>query len=91
MEVYAASVAKTASGLAAAHEILERVAKTHGVLCLLVNAVGECEEGLCTGGSAAWAPGGELLGVLDAATEALLIVDTDTMQTKTCKLQQKTV
>ncbi|REE05661.1 carbon-nitrogen hydrolase family protein [Marinoscillum furvescens] len=91
MEIYATSVAKTATGLARAHEHLQLVAKKHSVMSLLVNAVGECEEGICAGGSAVWAAGGQPIGLLSRDEEGLLIVDTDMQRTKTHQLQQKTV
>lgn len=58
--IYIASVAKTKQGITSAHETLSQIAKDYSMTVLMCNAVGECEEGLCTGGSAVWDKEGKL-------------------------------
>jgi predicted amidohydrolase len=73
--IYIASVAKTASGVEKAQNTLAATAGKYSMMVLLVNSVGMCEDGLCTGTSCAWNNKGQLLGQLDAINEGLLLVD----------------
>ncbi|RYZ53062.1 MAG: carbon-nitrogen hydrolase family protein, partial [Chitinophagaceae bacterium] len=77
-QFYLASVAKTAAGAAKAAERLAQLAKDRAMTTLLVNCVGNCEDGLCAGQSAAWNPNGERLAQLDEKSEGLLLLDTAT-------------
>lgn len=74
VSVYAASVAKTAAGMEHARSYLSGFAARHGVITLLVNAVGPGDDFVSAGGSAAWDATGTLLGEL-AGEEGLLFVE----------------
>ncbi|MBL8861857.1 MAG: carbon-nitrogen hydrolase family protein [Planctomycetes bacterium] len=74
-QIYLASAAKTAPGVAQAHLRLAEVARAFHAPVLFVNAVGPSADGLCAGGSAAWDAEGRLLGRLDDAHEGLLTFD----------------
>lgn len=80
---YLASVAKTATGVDKAAERLAQLAKTHAITTLLVNCVGNCEDGLCAGQSAVWNTRGERLAQLDESSEGLLLLDTTTGKAET--------
>lgn len=75
---YLASVAKTAKGVEKAAERLSQLAKDHSITTLLVNSVGDCEDGLCAGQSAVWNTDGKRLVQLDEKDEGLLLLDTAT-------------
>lgn len=79
--IYAASVAKHARGVAAAHQRLAAIAANYGMTVFMVNSVGMADGDLCAGGSAVWDDKGTLLAQLDDAHEGILIFDTDTRQT----------
>lgn len=79
--IYAASVAKHARGVAAAHQRLAAIAANYGMTVFMVNSVGMADGDLCAGGSAVWDDTGTLLAQLDDAHEGILIFDTDTRQT----------
>ena len=72
--VYAASVAKPSSAIARAHTHYRDLAARHAIPVVVANAVGPYEDLVGAGRSAAWAPGGELLGEL-GGDEGVLIVD----------------
>jgi len=76
-KVYVASVAKTAVGMEKSVEILSKLAKEHSMTVLIANCVGQCEDFVGSGKSAAWSPEG-LLKQLDDETEGVLVVDTKT-------------
>jgi predicted amidohydrolase len=77
-QVYLASVAKTAEGMAKAAERLAGLAKDHAITTLLVNCVEPCDGVTCAGQSAVWNNRGELLAQLDENSEGLLLLDTGT-------------
>ena len=77
-QVYIASVAKTVKGVEKAWTGLSEIAGKHGMIVLLSNNVGMCEDGLCGGRSAAWNNKGALLGQLNDTDEGILILDTIT-------------
>jgi predicted amidohydrolase len=77
-QVYVASVAKTAAGVAEASRTLAGIAERHRMTVLMANCVGPCDDGVCAGRSAAWAPEGGLLAQLPADEEGLLVLDTQT-------------
>jgi len=75
MEVYVASVAKTANGIAAARERLRLKARAFGLPVLVVNSVGSCEGKPAGGGSLFIGADGESIESLDGSEQALLICD----------------
>lgn len=75
MDVYVASVAKTADGIAAARERLGSKAREYGVPVLVVNSVGSCEGRPAGGGSMVIGADGEITGTLDGSEQAILIYD----------------
>lgn len=83
VQVYIASVAKTAKGVEKAMEQLCEIATNYGMTVLMSNCLGLCEDGICAGGSAAWNSKGTLLGQLNNMDEGLLLHDTitETIQT----------
>ena len=72
-EVLIASVAKTASGMAAAGERLRLLAERHDTWILAVNCVGSNDGVVCGGGTGTWRPGGRL-GALDDCTPGVFRV-----------------
>jgi predicted amidohydrolase len=79
-DVYLASVAKSERGVAKAYEHYPAIAAEHGMIVLMANNVGPCDNFVGAGASAVWDKSGERLGQLDAASEGLLIFDTATRQ-----------
>lgn len=75
MQVYVASVAKTAAGIAAARERLTSAAMRYAVPVLAVNSVGKCEGKPADGGSMVIDAGGALVQALDGSEQAMLIHD----------------
>jgi predicted amidohydrolase len=74
--VYAASVAKSAAGIARARVHYPEIARRHGMFVVMSNSVGPVDDYLGAGGSAAWGPDGKLLAELDGNNEGLLIAET---------------
>lgn len=77
-EIYLASVAKFARGIAAAHGRLAQIAQTYGMVSLMVNCVGLADGEWCAGQSAVWNRDGQRLAQLDGQNEGMLIYDTKT-------------
>lgn len=73
--VYLASVAKSAAGVAKARLHYPAIAKRHGLTVLMANCIGPCDNFLSVGQSAVWNSRGELVGQLDAEHEGVLVVD----------------
>lgn len=74
--IYLASVAKTAAGVEKATETLTGIACTYSMTVLMANAVGECGDGLCAGGSMVINDLGEVLARLEEEEEGMLVYDT---------------
>ena len=79
--VYAASVAKSAKGIAKADVHYPAIARRHSLQVLMANCVGPCDDFEAVGGSAIWNARGELLARLPAAGEGALLLDTATNET----------
>jgi len=77
-DIYLVSVAKTAAGMEKAIEVLEGIACTYSMTVLLANSIGECEDGMCAGGSVVINDQGEVLAELFQEEEGLLVYDTVT-------------
>jgi predicted amidohydrolase len=78
--LYIASVAKTVKGVEKAWAGLSEIAASYGMMVIMSNSVGLCEDGICGGKSAAWDEGGTLLGQLDDTGEGILVLDTVTRE-----------
>jgi predicted amidohydrolase len=76
--VYLASVAKTAAGVAKAHQRLAEIARTYSMTVLMSNCLGPNDDFIGAGQSAIWNAKGELLAQLDSTEEGLLVLDTET-------------
>lgn len=77
-DIYIASVAKSAKGVAKAYKHYPAVAKKYSMLVLMSNCIGPSDDFESVGGSAGWNKQGELLGQLDKEREGILVIDTDT-------------
>lgn len=75
MQLYLASVAKTAAGIQAAETRLSMQAKRFNVPILVANSVGTCEGKVAGGRSMIIAASGRVLGALDDTEESVLIYD----------------
>jgi predicted amidohydrolase len=84
--IYLASVVKTPKQLEGATARLAAIARQYSMTVLMANCVGECDGAQCGGSSSVWNNQGVLLGQLDAASEGILMLDTDTQE-----LTQETV
>jgi predicted amidohydrolase len=80
--VYAASVAKSAAGVAKADAHYPSIARRHSLRVLMVNCVGACDDFEAVGWSSVWSSGGELVARLSATDEAALLLDTATDETR---------
>jgi predicted amidohydrolase len=74
--VYLASAAKPASGLATAMAQYPAIARKHRTFVIISNSVGKCDDFISVGQSAAWNEGGELLAQMDAESEGVVALDT---------------
>jgi predicted amidohydrolase len=72
-EIYLASVAKSASGVASAHQRLATIARDNNIPVMMVNNVGPADDFVGAGCSASWNSKGELVAQL-AQEEDLLFV-----------------
>jgi predicted amidohydrolase len=76
-QLYLASVAKTAGGVAKAEKRLSTLAKEYGMVVLVANCVGPCNGEVGGGKSAIWNNRGELIGQLNDTEEGVLLFDTE--------------
>ena len=76
-DIYFASVAKTATGVAKASESLSGIARKYSAIVFMSNSVGPCDDFESAGASSIWYKKGELAGQLNNTDEGLLIFDTD--------------
>jgi predicted amidohydrolase len=74
--VYLASVAKPVGGMTNAQLHYPVIAKKHNMYVIVSNSVGQCDNFISVGQSAAWSNRGELIMKMDSESEGLLIVDT---------------
>jgi predicted amidohydrolase len=77
-EIYIASVAKTADGVAKAMQYLPEIARKHSMIVLFSNCVGPSDNFIAAGKSAVWNEKGELLAQLDGENEGIILIDTVT-------------
>lgn len=83
MDVYLASVAKSANGVAKAYRHYPKIAADYSIPVLMTNSTGYCDNFQSTGSSAAWNSDGSLSGKLDENNEGILIYDTETGKSAT--------
>jgi predicted amidohydrolase len=76
VDVYLASVAKPAGGMAKAMLHYPVIARKHNMYVIIANSVGPCDNFISVGQSAVWNNQGELLMKMDSESEGLLLVDT---------------
>lgn len=79
--IYLVSVAKSAGGIDKSMPVLAEIARTYGMIVVLSNCVGYCDNFESTGNSAVWDRTGTLRDQLGQTEEGILLVDTDTLQT----------
>ena len=77
-EIYIASVAKSANGVAKAFKHFPQIAKQYSMTVLMSNCVGLCDDFESVGKSSIWNKKGVLLAQLNDTNEGILIVDTET-------------
>ena len=73
-EIYLASVAKSASGVASAHQRLATIARDNAIPVLMVNNVGPADDFVGAGHSASWNKKGELVAHLAQEEDLLFVV-----------------
>jgi predicted amidohydrolase len=81
VEVYLASVAKSANGLAKAYKHYPQIARKYSMAVVMSNSVGFCDDFESVGNSAVWNKKGELVGHLNQTKEGILIYNTDNEET----------
>ncbi|HEY6618472.1 MAG TPA: carbon-nitrogen hydrolase family protein [Steroidobacteraceae bacterium] len=79
-DVYLASVAKSAGGVAKAFSHYPAVAQRHAMTVLMANCIGPCDDFVAVGHSAVWNSSGELLTELDSESEGIALFDTVTRE-----------
>ena len=72
-QIYFASVAKSARGVAAAQEHYPVIARQHAMTVIMANCVGPADNYISAGQSGIWNAGGELVISADATSETLLM------------------
>ena len=77
-DIYLASVAKPAAGIAKANAHNPAIAKRHAIAVLMANGCGPCDNFVSVGQSAAWNPQGQCAARLDDQQEGLVVYDTHT-------------
>lgn len=77
-DIYLASVAKSAGGVARAAAHYPEIARRHALTVLMANGVGPCDNFVAAGQSAIFDPHGDCLARLAETVEGLLIFDTET-------------
>lgn len=83
--IYIASVAKSVGGINTGLDRLATIASDQSMTVLMANCVGMADGQECAGMSSIWNDKGMLLGQLDANSEGLLLIDTDTQQVVTIR------
>lgn len=77
-QLYAASVAKSATGVAKAYRHYPAIAKQYGICVVMSNSIGPCDNFIAAGQTATWNKDGELAGCLHASEEGLVLLNTIT-------------
>lgn len=74
-DIYLASVAKSAHGIARAHEHYPAMAQRYGFSVLMANCTGPCDEFIAVGQSAAWDSQGTKQDGLEDDREGMVLLD----------------
>lgn len=80
VNVYLASVAKSAVGVEKACQHYSEIARKYSMIVLMSNCLGRCDDFESVGKSAVWNSDGVLAGQLDDRHEGILIFDTETQK-----------
>ncbi|MCP1338049.1 carbon-nitrogen hydrolase family protein [Idiomarina sp. M1R2S28] len=75
-DIYLASVAKPAGGVAKAMKHYPIVARSHNMFVIMANCVGPSDDFLSVGQSAVWNIRGEFLAQIDEESEGIVVLDT---------------
>ncbi len=84
--VYLASVAKSATGVAKAYGHYPMIAKRHSMTVIMANCLGPSDNFIGAGRSAVWNLNGQLIAQLDGQREGILVFDTITQEADTATL-----
>ena len=79
-DIYIASVAKFADGVAKAINRLADIAKTYAMPVFMANCIGPADGAECAGKTSIWNEKGVLIGQLNDTHEGILIYDPDTQE-----------
>lgn len=77
-DIYLASVAKSAAGVAEAYAYYPTIAHQHSMTVVMANCLGKSDNFIGAGWSAVWNLHGQLVARLDAQQESILVFDTIT-------------
>jgi predicted amidohydrolase len=77
-DIYIASVAKSAKGVEKAGKHFPALAKKYGMIVLMSNCIGPCDDFESVGNTSVWNKEGLLVGRLNGSNEGILLIDTDT-------------
>ncbi|MEZ5499983.1 MAG: carbon-nitrogen hydrolase family protein [Steroidobacteraceae bacterium] len=77
-DVYLASVAKSAHGVTQAGEHYPQIAQRHGMVVVMANSIGPCDDFVSAGRSAIWNQRGQVVAQLEEHAEGLVIFDIST-------------
>ncbi|MGM0785249.1 MAG: carbon-nitrogen hydrolase family protein [Pseudomonadota bacterium] len=88
-DMYLASVAKPAGGVAKAMNHYPIVARSHNMFVIMANSVGPSDDFLSAGQSAVWNIRGELLAQVDAEFEGVVVLDTHSGSASVKKLANR--
>lgn len=87
-DIYIASVAKTVSGADKAIKNLSEIAAKYSMTVLMSNCIGIADGDECAGKSSVWNKEGFLLDQLNDTQEGIVIVNTETQETKVGVMQK---
>jgi predicted amidohydrolase len=76
--IYLSSVVKTPAGVEKTLPVMADTARKYGMLVLMANCIGYCDNAVCGGKSSVWNREGKLLAQLGEQEEGILILDTET-------------
>ena len=83
-EIYVASVAKSAKGVAKAFAHYPSIAKKNSMMVFMSNCTGPCDDFESVGRSSIWDKSGMLLAQLDETAEGILLFDAETRVITRC-------
>ncbi len=83
-EIYIASVAKSANGVAKSFMHYPEVARKYSMMVFMSNCTGPCDDFESVGRSSIWNKRGVLLAQLEETAEGILLIDTETGQVTKC-------